>query len=72
MIHTPDIINEVGAPLRPMLTTDEVADLLRCSRRQVYRLIAARRLQVSQDRPRSPILIPKLSVLEYLTEGFGG
>jgi excisionase family DNA binding protein len=72
MIHAQDIIAEIATELPMFLTTEQVAGLLQCTRRQVYRIIRLRRWQTLQDRPGSPVRIPKQVVMAYLSEHLGG
>jgi len=72
MIYAQDILDEVATELPMFLTTEQVAELLQCTRRQVYRIIRLRRWQTLQDRPGSPVRIPKQVVMAYLTEHLGG
>ena len=72
MIHTEDILDEVAAKLPMFLTVEQVAELFQCTRRQVYRIRKLHRWQVLQDRPGSPVRIPKQVVMAYLAERLGG
>lgn len=69
MAHKDDLLRELAEScLRPLVTTKETADFLRCSRRQVYRLIDDGQLQVLQrlQRGSSRILITRTSMVAYL------
>ena len=72
MIHAQDILDEVAAELPMFLTPEQVAELFQYTRRQVYRIIRLHRWQTLQDRPGSPLLIPRPVVLAYLAERLGG
>ena len=72
MIHTQDILDEVATELPMFLTPEQVAELFQCTRRQVYRIIRLRRWPTVQDRPGSPVRIPRQVVMAYLAERLGG
>jgi excisionase family DNA binding protein len=70
-VHTSgqtDWIADAIATLQPLATVDEVRGVLRCSRRQVYRLTTAQRLQSFKQTQQgsSKLLIPRASVEAYL------
>jgi excisionase family DNA binding protein len=72
VIHTQAILDEIEADLSLFLTTGQVAGLLHCTRRHVYRVIRLRQWRTVQDRSGSPLLIPRQVVMGYLAERLGG
>jgi excisionase family DNA binding protein len=66
------IVDEIAADLPPLLKTNEVATLLRITRRHVYRLVASRELRPLSDKRGAPLRIPKRDVLNYIESRLGG
>lgn len=72
MISATVIVDELATDLPHFLTTNEVATLLRITRRHVYRLVASRELVALTDKPGTPLRIPKRVVLDYIEARLGG
>jgi hypothetical protein len=72
VIHAQDILDEVAAEYPSLLTISHLMALFHWSRRHCYRVIKLRGWPVVQDRPGSPLLIPRQVVIEYLAERLGG
>lgn len=67
--HTdPDWLEDALGGLPPMLTVDEAMAVLRCSRRQVYRLTSTGRVPALRARATGPsrLLIPRAGLRDYL------
>lgn len=62
------VIDEVNATLPLFVTSSEARALLRISERQLYRLLAERKLEAIRHVPRgsSRLMIPRQSVVQYL------
>jgi excisionase family DNA binding protein len=65
---TQDWIGEVVADLKPLATVKEAIVVLRTSRRNIYRLIAAGKIHAVRpaEEGSSPYLIPRASIEKYL------
>jgi len=62
-----DMIEDVLSGLPKLCTIDECADLLRCSKRTITRMIARGELNASTSRSGSErVLVPRLALRAYL------
>lgn len=70
--RTRDPIDESLQDVPPLLTADEAANLLRSSRRQLNRWIAAGHLKAIKCGPQrgNKLLIPKTSIAEFLARHY--
>jgi len=68
MTPAKDIVAELAVELPRFLTTNEAADLLRITRRHVYRLVDSGELTKFQHKPGGPLRIPRQRVLDYIEE----
>ncbi len=66
--EAPAWISEIISAQRPLMTAKEVAGLLRTSQRNLYRLVASKKLHAvrSAESGSSPLLFPRSSVEKYL------
>ncbi|MEO7037656.1 MAG: helix-turn-helix domain-containing protein [Polyangiaceae bacterium] len=64
----PTCVDDAIAHLKPFVTAPEAADVLRISKRTLYRLVAAGRLQAIRhsEAGGARLLIPRASIERYL------